>query len=235
MMKNYILIVFVLHSFIFHSQSDSETERKTYFSEMIATYQPRYQKKAKIARNLGNRQLTEELLDTLINQKLIGSYMDNFNVDCLASRNCCLNDYKKPIYLITYASWCIPSKGEIPAINDFIKNHHKNIDFVLLLWDEKREVIKFSRQFHRKMDVVYVNELKNRDAYTVRMLKHSLGFPTTFLIGSDKKILEIRKNTQIHPSTDAKKALEICVSEIKNDIQIIMNYESKIKQEDVEE
>ena len=132
---------------------------------------------------------------------------------------------------MTYASWCIPSKGEIPAINSFVKKHHKDIDFVLLLWDEKREVIRFSKQFHRKMDVVYVNELKNRDAYTIKMLKHSLGFPTTFLIGSDKKILDIRKNTQIHPSTDAEKALEMCISEMKNDISIIMNYETEINDE----
>ncbi|MFN2261240.1 MAG: TlpA family protein disulfide reductase [Psychroflexus sp.] len=226
MIKNYIYILFILQSFIFHSQSESK--EKTYFSEMIATYQSEYQKKAKIAHRFGDQKRSEQLLDSLINQKLVGSYMDNFNVDCLATRNCCINDYKKPIYLMTYASWCIPSKGEIPAINSFVKKYHKDIDFVLLLWDEKREVIRFSRQFHRKMDVVYVNELKNRDAYTVKMLKHSLGFPTTFLIGSDKKILDIRKNTQIHPSIDAQKALETCISDMKNDIGIIMNYESEI-------
>ena len=45
---------------------------------------------------------------------------------------------------------------------------------------------------------MYVDELYNKDAFVVSRLKHTLGLPTTFLIDSNKKILDIRRG-ESHP------------------------------------
>ena len=41
--------------------------------------------------------------------------MDNFEFNQLNNKEITFYDFKKPVYLITYSSWCVTSEGEIPA------------------------------------------------------------------------------------------------------------------------
>ena len=58
------------------------------------------------------------LFDSLINNVVNRSYLDNFKVRKISGRKTELNDFEKPIFLMTYASWCTPGSGEVPALND---------------------------------------------------------------------------------------------------------------------
>lgn len=119
--------------------------------------------------------------------------MDNFWFNSLKSKPVNLYDLEKPVYLITYASWCITSKGEIPALNQLAEKYSDRIDFVILFWDSKKTTKKAARAYNKHIRVVYVDELDNRDAFVVSRLKHSFGLPTTFLLDKNKKILDIRR------------------------------------------
>lgn len=120
--------------------------------------------------------------------------MDNFKFQGLKKKEVSLYDYKKPIFLITYASWCIPGKGEIPAINELASAYKEKIDFVVLFWDKKDKVKQLAKKFSSNISIVYVDESKNNGAYVVKQLKHSLGLPTCFLLDKDKRIREIRRS-----------------------------------------
>ena len=207
--------------------NDDEVE-KEYFSEQIALVRNDYMKKAKDALIKGKFEYAKKQYKKMISQELEGTYMDNFNVSCLNTNKGCINDYNKPIILMTYASWCVPGKGEIPAINHVVDQYSDKIDFVVLFWDDKKNARRAAKDINNDVHIVYVDELRNRYAYTIKMLKHSLGFPKIFTIGSDKKILQI-ENTKGFPFyKEPSKAVEENKDFFKDLINNINEYEDQL-------
>ena len=205
--------------------SDSEKE---YFSEQIALVRNNYIKKAKRAMWKGHNDSAKKLYKKMVSEELIGTYMDNFNVSCLNTNKCCINDYSKPMILITYASWCVPGKGEIPVINELAERNKDSIDFIVLFWDDRKSARKAAKRLNNDIHFVYVDELKNRYTYTIKMLKHSLGFPKVFSIGSDKKILQIKNTKGLPFYKDLEEAVETNKSFFSKLILGINDYENKL-------
>jgi len=170
-----------------------QEEKKIFFSEALSQHLPKYKKKAKKAYDLKDYSLGRELFDTLVKFELNESYMDNFKFNQLNSKKISFYDFKKPVYLITYSSWCIASEGEIPALNQLADKYHDKIDFVILFWDDRRTTKQMAKAYSKNIEVLYVDEMQNNGSYVISQLKHSLGLPTTFLIDGNKKILDIRR------------------------------------------
>ena len=170
-----------------------QEETKTFFSDALSLHLPKYKTKAEKA--YAHRDYAEgtRLFDSLVAYGLNGSYMDDFQFKQLNSKEVSLYDFKKPVYLITYASWCVSTEGEVPAINELANKYSEEIDFVILFWDDQKTTKKMAKSYNKNVSILYVNELNNRDAHVVSQLKHSLGLPTTFLLDKDKKILDIRR------------------------------------------
>ena len=202
-------------------------EEKEYFSEQIALVKNSYMKKAKNAMWKGRDDRAKKLYNKMISEELIGTYMDNFNVSCINTNKCCINDYSEPIILMTYASWNVPGKGEIPAINELAKRHEDEIDFIALFWDDKKSARKAARNLSNDIHIVYVDELQNRYAYTIKMLKHSLGFPKIFSVASDKKILQIKNTKGLPFYKDLEEAVETNKAFYNTLISDIINYEGQ--------
>jgi thiol-disulfide isomerase/thioredoxin len=80
------------------------------------------------------------LFDTLVETKLKGTYIDNFKFLNLKDKTVALYDFKKPVYLLTYASWCVPGKGEIPALNELAKKYQDKIDFAIFFWIQNKKL-----------------------------------------------------------------------------------------------
>lgn len=165
-----------------------------------------YNRKADLAYRFNDYEKAKELFEIFISDHLEGSYMDNFKFQSLKKKEVSLYDYKKPVFLITYASWCIPSKGEVPAINKLASEYKDKIDFIILFWDKKDKVKKLAEKFSSNISIVYVDESKNNGAYVVRQLKHSLGLPTCFLLDKDKRITDIRRSVFPPMQTDEETA-----------------------------
>lgn len=226
-LKQAILVIILLHDFtLLIGQSDIIIDRKTYFSEQIYLYHQEYTYKAKRAYKIGKKDVAESYYDQLLNNYLIGSYMDNFSASCLNTKKCCIDDYEKPMILMTYASWTVPTKGEIPALNKIAIKYKNKIDFVVLFWDQKNEVRKAAKKYNKNIHIIYVDELKNRDAHIIKMLKHSIGFPTIFAIASDKKILEIKHNPQIALFTPTKEAALESFNNLEQIVSLLENYQA---------
>lgn len=174
----------------------------------------------------GNYEASEQYFDLLVNSKPRGTILDNFKVFSLNQKIDRLYEIEKPIYLMSYASWCVPSNGELNALKLLISEHTSWMDFILILRDEKEDAIRFAKQFHPKIKVLYVDELYNIETKSVKILKHKLGLPISLTIGSDKTIINIRKNTQIHPSVDKDIAVEKCYDEISEDTELLQKHEN---------
>ncbi len=195
MVRKLLLILTFLH---LQNSTYCQEENKFLFSEALSAHFPKYEQKATAAYRFRDFDRADFLFDSLVQHGLKGSYMDNFRFTCLKDKPVNLYDLKKPVYLITYASWCITTKGEIPALNHFAEKYHDRIDFVVLFWDTKKNTKLSAKAYNKHISVVYVDELNNKDAFVVSRLKHTLGVPTTFLLGENKEILDVRRGVS-HP------------------------------------
>ena len=198
-MSRILLLLFLPVSLIAQSQ---QIEQESLFSQMIGKNIKKYTLESQKAYATNNFERAEFLFDSLINHVVNESFIDNFKFKKRSGRTVELYDYEKPIFLMTYASWCTPGVGEIPALNEIAEKHHKDIDFIVLFWDSRDKVKKVAREYSRHIDVVYVDERDNKNNYVVQSMKHSLGFPTSFFIDAQKKIVDVRRGV-LHPYEEA--------------------------------
>jgi len=190
-----LLLLFILVSFAALSQ---ENEPKKFFSQAIDKNVRKYRRESRKAYARKDLERAEFLFDSLVKNVVNGTYLDNFKVRKFSGRRIELYQFEKPTYLITYASWCVPGVGEIPAFNDIADRYYNEIDFIILFWGSKKKIRKIKRKFSRKVNILYVDEKENRHDFTIRTMKHSLGFPTSFFINADKKIMDVRRNFLHH-------------------------------------
>ncbi|MCG9972647.1 TlpA family protein disulfide reductase [Christiangramia crocea] len=202
-MKKLLLVLLLIGPSVFSQQN---LQDRTFFSEALFNHLSDYNKKADLAYRFNQYDIAKELFEDFTNNHLEGSYMDNFKFHNLKKKEVQLYDYSKPVFLITYASWCVPSKGEVPALNELASQFKEKIDFVILFWDKREKAKELAEQFSSDISIVYVDETENNGAYVVRQLKHSLGLPTCFLLSDDKKIMEIRRSVFPYLNTEAETA-----------------------------
>jgi thiol-disulfide isomerase/thioredoxin len=188
----YCIVFFVLctGNFELHSQQD---QNKTYFSQVIGKNIRAYRLASRAARYARDDQRLQFLFDSLVDHVVIGSYLDNFRVRKFGGRRVDLEHFKKPMYLITYADWCTPGVGEIPALNDIVQKNHNALDFVVLFWGPRRTIRKIKQKLHPKITVLFINEKENNHSFIIRRMKHSLGLPTTFLLSDQKRIINVSR------------------------------------------
>ena len=211
-MKQYLYALLIFLSLSASSVSAQKTDTinkdKVLFTEALALHLADYNEKADFAFRQRDYKEGQRLFDSLTVNHLAGSYIDNFKFNNLKGKEVDLYDFEKSIYLITYASWCIPGKGAIPAINDIASKYRNKVQVVVLFWDTREKVKKVSKEFSNAVDIVYVDETKNKSPYVVKQLKHSLGLPTCFLINNDKKIMDITRYTAVAYGTPIENALK---------------------------
>lgn len=83
-LKVVILVIVLVHkSSHLLGQKSFFNDRKIYFSEQIYLYHKEYSYKAKRAYKIGKNDIAEYYYNELLNNYLIGSYMDNFLASCL--------------------------------------------------------------------------------------------------------------------------------------------------------
>jgi thiol-disulfide isomerase/thioredoxin len=231
MSKN-LLLLFLLVTINTLSQ-DYEPVRL--FSYVIGKNIKSYTYKSQIAYDEKNIEYAEFLFDSLITNVVVKSYMDNFKVNKLSGKKIELYDFKKPIFLMTYASWCTPGIGEIPALNKIAEAEHTNIDFIVLFWDSKDKIKKIARNYSNKINIVYIDELENNNDHVIEYLKHSLGLPTSFFIDEKKKIVDVRRGVLHQFNEEFNLSFELNHNEFQNGIALLKGTENDIERISQEE
>lgn len=217
-MRKILLIIIIIFCSPTLNAQLLEQGSKLYLSEALFQHLPKYTKKANAAYRHRDYKEAERLFDSLVDFGLKGSYMDDFKFYNLKKKEISIYDFKKPVYLLTYASWCVPGKGEIPALNKLAEKYHAQIDFVVLYWDSRKNVKDIAKQYSKNIQVVYVDETSNEGAFTVRQLKHSLGLPTCYLMDGSKKIMDISRKISLPYNTSKEESYKMTYQAIEDNL-----------------
>ncbi|WP_159802206.1 redoxin domain-containing protein [Flavobacterium sp. MK4S-17] len=187
---NKLLVAISLYLFplLLFSQGDS-----LYFSNAVRINLKKYKKESSLAFRTGNVERGKYLFDSLVDYRLTGTKMDNFTFKKVNRKKIKLNSFKKPVVLITYASWCVMSPGEIPALNKIAQKYKDDVAIVVLFWDRRNKMKRLARKFNRHITVCYAHESYKGDSNAVTSLKHTLGLPTSFYLDSKLHIVDIKR------------------------------------------
>ena len=172
---------------------NAQENEKILFSEAINSTINTYNSRVDAALASGEFEYAKSLFDSLVKDHLQGSYIDALEFERFNSGIASTEEFDKPTILLTYASWCIPSEGEIPVLNKMVERYSDLVDFVVLFWDSKDTVRKLAKSFDKNINIVYVDETKNKHMQTVNLLKHALGLSLSFVMGADGEILDINR------------------------------------------
>ncbi len=215
-----LLILGIL--FLYFSNSFSQEERRIPFSTAISAHIVKYNQKMDAVYRENDMERATFLFDSLVSNHLNGTYMDNFTVNTIKEEPISFDDYEKPIFLITYAAWCVPGVGEIPALNDLADRFHDQIDFVVLFWDTKENLKSKSDEYNQNIKLVYVDEKTNQDSHIVNKLKHALGFPMMYFMDEERKMLNIQKVETHHSSETISNSYNIHFNSLSKGVSLII-------------
>ncbi len=221
-MVRILLCFFLSASFSLSSQELPEQ----YFSKVISKNIRVYNKNVKTAYRAKDFNRAEFLFDSLVKHTINGSIFDDFTVKKVRGGDVAFSEFEKPVFLMTYASWCTPGSGEIPALNEIAKLYKDEIDFVVLFWDKRSAVRRIAREYEKNINVLYVDELDNKNCRIIRTVKHSLGFPTSFFLDKDKKILDVRRGV-LHPYNETYTiSFSLNYESFRNGIALLLNLDT---------
>lgn len=217
-MRRYLLLFLTCSCLITtYAQQDQKS-----FSEALSLHLPKYKKHADKAYRAKDVERADFLFDSLVNYCLKGSRLDNFKVKDLKKKPVFLDEFKKPLYLTTYASWIAPTAGEIPALNKLAEKYGEQVHFVMLFWDNNETARELAKKYSKKITILYVDEMQNSSPYVVKMMKHSLGFPTSFLLDKDKRILDIRRKVS-HPfGIELERSFDLNYDSFSNALSLLL-------------
>lgn len=217
----------VLLSLFLIPQLLSSQENSRLFSEAVQTNFSKFKRQSNQAYKEGNFEKGQFLFDSLVQNQLIGSKFNDYSLKRVSSKKLKISKIKKPIFLITYASWCVPSKGEIPAINKLAKQY-KDIEFIVIVWGKKKEAKKFAKKFSNTIEVCYADKNYKNDNEIVSNMKETLGFPTIYMIDSNLQVVNIKRGSISIPyTTPLKKALEENYNVFNSKITELMNHQNQ--------
>lgn len=163
------------------------------------------------------------LFDSLVAHQLKGTKFNYLSLKKVRGGRYRFRKSKKPIVIITYANWIAKGKGEVQAINKIARENHKKIDFIFLFWDTKEDAQKASKKFNKNIIVCYAHDKYRNDQYIVKTMKKTLGFPRTYFIDENKRIIDIKRgfSTFVPYKTPLKKAKDINYNFLKSKYQIM--------------
>ncbi|HEY0092417.1 MAG TPA: thioredoxin family protein [Flavobacterium sp.] len=192
------LIILLFFALLLSYSGTSQTESLS-FSDAIKPHLNKYNLQSDMEFERGNVARGQFLFDSLVQNYLVGSRFNEYALKNVNGGKLRFKKIRKPIFLITYASWCLLNKGEIAALNKLSSKYSKQICFVVLFWDKKENVRKAARKFGSRINVCYANEAYKNDAQIVATLKHTLGFPTSYLLDRNRQIIDIKRGGVVTP------------------------------------
>lgn len=163
------------------------------FPKAIKKHIKEYNKQIDLAYKENEIAKAQVLFDSLVSNYLVGTQFEDYTLKGFEKKKIKLSKFKKPVFILTYASWCVPSKGEFQALNKLAQKFSKEVKFVILFWDKKHAIKKIANKFNHNITVCYAHETYKNDAPIVSNLKHTLGFPTSYFLDENLKVVSIKR------------------------------------------
>ncbi|WP_055436059.1 TlpA family protein disulfide reductase [Lacinutrix algicola] len=165
-----------------------------------------------------------------INVLVINSFIDDYSFVTVDSIIYKTSNNKKPLFLQVTASWCAPCKAEIPALNKIVEKYKEKVDFVLLFWDTQSELKEFAEDYNNNV-VLVPSQKKQSEATTIDIsgFRHITGFPTNYLITSNKEIINYTSVTMVPGTFPKRDGGEITITQEDADKGNFERLEKEIK------
>lgn len=187
-MKTTLIYITLLFTALGFSQNTEDS-----FPNAIKKHIKEYNKQSDLAFKENETAKGQILFDSLVSNYLIGTQFEDYTLKSFEKKKTKLSKFKKPVFILTYASWCVPSKGEFQALNKLAQKFSKDVKFVILFWDKKHSIKKIANKFNHNITVCYAHETYKNDALIVSHLKHTLGFPTSYFLDENLKVVNIKR------------------------------------------
>ncbi len=182
-------------------------QEKTLFSDAISLHLNKYKENCKDAILNKDFERVEFLFDSLVINHLKGTLIEDHTLKKFSGGHFKIKNLKKPFLLTTTSSWYIKNDEEIEAINNLALEFDGRVDIVVLFWDSKKNVKKIAKKYSKEVIITYVDEASNQDNSIINTYKHALGFPTSFYITTDKKIVSIDRGGTVKFKKEKNPAL----------------------------
>lgn len=196
MKKSITSLLFLFFSTVLFAQTNNT---RRFLSDAMISNGAKYQHECEKAMLVDDMERVKFLFDSITEYCLKGKYFDNFSFSKLNGKTVKMEDFEKPVVLITLTPWYVSAEGEINAINKIASQYKKSIEVVVLYWGTEKDTKKISKDFNSDVTITYFDETKNKGAYIVGKLKHLLGFPTVYYINTDKTIESITRGSLNRP------------------------------------
>ena len=228
MKKIILILVFVATNVDLLGQTVQDSPKL--FTEAVRTNFLKYKSQSNEAYRVGDFERGQFLFDSLVQNQLIGSKFNDYSLKRVSNRKLKMSKIKKPIFLITYAAWCIPGKGEIPALNKLAKEN-KDIEFIVIVWGKKQEVKKFAKKFSSNIEICYAHKNYKNDNEIVESMRETLGFPTCYMIDEHLQVVNIKRGSAPTPfKTPTKIAVEMNYTVFKDRLSELIKFKEDKKE-----
>lgn len=133
-------------------------------------------------------------LDDIVYNCIRDKYISNYDFTSINGETISTDAIKKPIVLLTAASWCAPCHGEIPALNKIVEKYNDKVKFIMLFWDKEDGVKRMAKKLDERIFLVPSTEkLKDRSSIRISGFIHKLDYPGAYLISENKRILDFKR------------------------------------------
>ena len=198
MVVKIITLTLLLTNLLSYSQTSL---KDSLFSEAINAHINTY--KLAVDNAYLNNNTGDAIFKQFVNQNLVNTYLDNFKAKNANGALISINNYfKKPIILVTYASWCVRNEFEITTLNKLAKAHKRDVDIVVVYWDTKNTTRKKAKAFNKYINVLYIDERENLFSSEIKSMKHAFGLSLVYYIDRNNKIIGIDKNDSLVLNTN---------------------------------
>ncbi len=206
MKKNYLKIVFLFFVGFCFAQKKPKN-----FSVAVHQNIKKYNVYATVAYEKGDLEQGKFLFDTLVNNQLIGTKFPDYTFKRVSGRKLRLSEFKKPVLLQTYATWCVLNRGEVPAINKLTQKYRDKMQIVVVFWGKKQDVRGLQNLFNGYVEVCHANESYTKDEEVVATLKYAMGFMNSYYLDENLMVVGVKKNQEniLPKKTPMKEAIKI--------------------------
>ncbi|CAA0202665.1 hypothetical protein TMP248_210024 [Tenacibaculum maritimum] len=134
------------------------------------------------------------MLNDIVYNCIKDKYISNYDFTAIDGTVVSTNEIKKPMLLLTAATWCAPCWGEIPALNKLVEKYHDKVAFIMLFWDKKEGVERMAKKLDKRIVLVPSTEkMKNKSSIKIAGFTHKLDYPSAYLISKRKLILDFKR------------------------------------------
>lgn len=188
-MRKTLFTIFVFVAIISFAQDNENPSNKRYFSDTEKIIK-KYREDCQKYYDVNDVENARKYYDS-INYVTNGSYIKDYTFETYDNKTYKTSKLKKPLFLMTSASWCKPCRVEVPALNKVVEEYYEQVDFVVLFWDKLESLKRLAPDYNEKIYLVpSKNSGSNMTTLDINGFRHITGYPKTYLISTENRIVE---------------------------------------------